>query len=158
MVQNIIDERLNLFPQSLTVRLSQTCSNPIWFAWNNLEITEAMAYGTFTKNAISRPLVSVFAQTWTLKACKFHEFLADLQDSCVKNQLKSSRKGSLDQVSIQLIVILQLFVIVLALNQTLENFLRHHVYMFFFCSLVFWWIYQKKKKPNPYIIQNRKKW
>ena len=41
---------------------------------NNWEITETMAHGTFTKNAISRPLVSAFAQTWTSKACNSMNF------------------------------------------------------------------------------------
>ena len=47
---------------------------PIGSTWNNWEITEAMAYGIFKEIAISRPLVSAFAQIWTSQACNSMKF------------------------------------------------------------------------------------
>ena len=57
-----------------------------------------MVYEIFTKNAI-------FRTNLNFKGLQLHEFLADLQDSCVKTQFKISGEGSLDQVSIQRIAI-----------------------------------------------------
>ena len=68
---------------------------PLGSPWNNGEITETTAYRTFTKNVVSRPLVSAFAQTWTSKACNSMIFYRIYKILESKINLKSQEMGYL---------------------------------------------------------------